>query len=410
MTRSFAALAAVCLLALAAPHLRAQPPHGKSIYDAHCTECHGDEGRGDGPSAALLMPRPRDLTSGKYKLRTTEPGSGPSDDDVMQTIRRGMYGTSMPGWDRILSDADIRDVTTYVRSFAPQRATPIAIPAASPIPSSPGSIARGERAYEKLQCAKCHGTDGRGAGAVRTEFEDDWGQPLPAANLTEPWTFRGGAAARDVYFRFRAGMSGTPMPSFKDAAADAELWDLANFVVSLARKPVWSMTAPEVAAFYARQDAAAKKDPIKRGEYLVDTIGCALCHSSYDDQKRIKPGMRLAGGLLIRLEPFGDFPTGNLTPDKDTGLGNWSDDDVKRTITKGILKDGTRLLPFPMDWASFSTLTSGDLDAIVAYLRSIPPVSHRVPRPTWAPFPRYMWGKFKMLVLGQDPPILFFPR
>ena len=46
--------------------------------------------------------------------------------------------------------------------------------------------------------------------------------------------------------RFRTGMSGTPMPSFKDAATDAEMWDLANYVVSLARKPVWEMNAEEV--------------------------------------------------------------------------------------------------------------------------------------------------------------------
>ena len=70
--------------------------------------------------------------------------------------------------------------------------------------------------------------------------------------------------------RFRAGMSGTPMPSFKDAATDAEMWDLANYVVSLARKPVWEMTADEVAAFYAQQDAEAQANPVKRGAYLVD--------------------------------------------------------------------------------------------------------------------------------------------
>ena len=65
------------------------------------------------------------------------------------------------------------------------------------------------------------------------------------------------------------------------------------------------------------------------------------------------PGMRLAGGLLIRIEPFGDYPTGNLTSDKETGLGNWTDDEIKRVLTRGILRDGTRLLPYPMDWPSY---------------------------------------------------------
>ena len=66
--------------------------------------------------------------------------------------------------------------------------------------------------------------------------------------------------------RFRAGMSGTPMPSFKDSASDGEMRDLANYVVSLARKPVWEMSADEAAAFYARQDAEAKANPVKRGQ------------------------------------------------------------------------------------------------------------------------------------------------
>ena len=412
MTRWLAAVAVACLLltAIAMPRVRAQGSHGKQVYDARCVECHGAQGRGDGPSAAFLDPRPRDFTTGKYKLRSTESGSGPTDEDLIQTVRRGMYGTAMPGWDRLLPDGDIADVVTYIKSLTPQLAPPAPIAIGAMEPSSPASIARGARAYEKLQCAKCHGVDGRGTGAVTTTFEDDWRQPLNAADLTEPWTFRGGAGARDIYLRFRTGMAGTPMPSFKDAASDPEMWDLANYVTSLGRKPLWSMTADEVNTFYARRDADARNNPVKRGEYLVQTIGCALCHSSFDAEKRMLPGKRLAGGLLIHIEPYGDFPTGNLTPDKATGLGSWTDEEVKRAITKGILKDGTRLLPFPMDWPSFSTMKAEDIDAIVAYLRSIPPVVNRVPRPTWTPLPLYMWGKFKMLVLGQDLPIVFLPN
>jgi hypothetical protein len=187
------------------------------------------------------------------------------------------------------------------------------------------------------------------------------------------------------------------------------MWDLANYIVSLARKPVWSMTAAEVADFYAREDADSKANPVKRGAHLVDTLSCVLCHSPVDDQKRMLPGMRLAGGMLFRIDPFGDFPTGNLTSDKETGLGNWTDDEIKRVITKGTLRDGTRLLPFPMDWGSFATMRSSDIDAIVAYLRTVPPVSNRVPRPRFRSLPTYLWGKFNLLILGGDPPMSIFP-
>ena len=401
----------VCVVLCAASlGTHAQAPKGKAIFDAKCVECHGTTGKGDGPAAPMLTPRPRDFTSGKYKIRSTESGTAPSDEDLIQAVRQGLYGTSMPGWDRILSADDIREVVSYVKTLAARPMTPPQPVVLKPAtPASIDSITRGKSVYEKLQCGKCHGVDGRGTGAVTSDFKDDANQPLPAADLTEPWTFHGGATARDIYLRFRTGMTGTPMPSFADAATDAEMWDLANYVVSLARKPVWSMTADEVTAFYAAQDAAARANPVKRGEHLVASLGCALCHTPVDREKRALPGLRLAGGMIIRIEPYGDFPAGNLTSDKATGLGNWSDEEIKRTLTKGILRDGSRLLPYPMDWASFSTLKPDDLDAVVKYLRSLPPVVNKVPAPARSWLPRFLWGKFNWLILGKDPPMIFFP-
>jgi len=402
-------LCAIVLLCAVLAPVQAQAPKGKAIFDAKCVECHGAAGKGDGPAAPFLTPRPRDFTTGKYKIRSTESGTGPTDEDLIQSVRQGLYGTAMPGWERILTDDEIRDVVAYVKAMAPQLPQPKPVVLKPSTPSSPDSIARGLIAYEKLQCGKCHGSDGRGTGAVTSDFKDDANQPLPAADLTEPWTFHGGSTARDIYLRFRTGMTGTPMPSFADAASDGEMWDLANYVVSLARKPLWSMNAEEVAAFYAAQDADRKANPVKRGKHLVDTLGCELCHSPVDGDKTALPGLRFAGGMLVRIDPFGNFATGNLTSDKETGLGNWTDDEIKRVLTKGILRDGSRLLPFPMDYASLSTLTPEDLDAIVKYLRTIPPVFNKVPPPARASLPRYLWGKFSWLILGNDPPMVFFP-
>ena len=398
----------VAVAAGASARLQAQP-RGKNVYDAHCVECHGASGRGDGPSAGLLRPWPRDFTSAKYKIRSTETGSVPTDEDLIQSVRQGLYATAMPAWARILSDDEIYEVVEYLKTLSPQFAEPSRpVTVGAGVPSSPESITRGRQAYDKLQCGKCHGSDGRGAGAVATKFEDEWKQPLYASDLTEPWTFHGGATSRDVFLRFRTGMAGTPMPSFADAASEGEMWDLANYVVSLARKPVWSMNADEINAMYAAQDADAKANPVKRGEYLVETLGCVQCHSPVDEQRRALPGMRLAGGLPMRIEPFGSYPTGNLTSDKATGLGDWSDDEIKRVITKGILRNGVRLLPYPMDYASYSTMKAEDLSAIVAYLRTVPPVSNKVPPPSRPFLPVYLWGKFQMLILGADLPMVFF--
>ena len=208
--------------------------------------------------------------------------------------------------------------------------------------------------------------------------------------------------------RFRAGVSGTPMPSYTGTATDTEMWDLANYVLSLRRKPVWEMNADEVTTFYAQQEAEALADPVRRGEYLVDILACPVCHSPVDEQRRTLPGMRLAGGLRMQLSPFGMYPTGNLTSDKETGLGNWTDDEIKRVITKGTLRDGTRMLPFPMDWPSFSTMKESDLNAVVAYLRTVPPVRNTVPRLTRTFLPVFLWNKFEMLILGRDLPSYFY--
>jgi mono/diheme cytochrome c family protein len=385
--------------------------NGKLVYDKYCVECHGTSGKGDGPASHILTPRPRDFTLGRYKIRSTETGSIPTDEDVLRSVQKGLYGSAMPGWETLLSETDIRDVVVYVKTlssrFASETPRPITVPAR--VPTSPQSVSGGLEVYTKLQCGKCHGTDGRGTGAIATTFEDDWRQPLRATDLTEPWTFHGGPGAQDVYLRFTAGMSGTPMPSFKDSATDAEMWDLANYVVSLARKPVWQMNAEEVTAFYAQQAAEAKANPVKRGQYLVETMGCTVCHSPVDVDRRMIPGLRMAGGFRIRVVPFGDYPTGNLTSDKETGLGDWTDDEIKRVLTQGILKDGTRLLPFPMDWPSLATMKPEDLNAMVAYLRTIPPVSNKVPRPSRPFLPLYLWGKFQMLIVGSDPPMIFYP-
>ncbi len=394
-----------------APPPAADVSRGHTIYDAHCVECHGADGRGDGPAAPMLSPHPRDFTSGKYEIRSTESGSIPTDDDLVRSVRQGLYGTAMPGWGGVLRDDEIRDVVGYIKSLSPrfqsERLQPVTL--GPPVEPSEESAARGLAVYQRLQCAKCHGTDGRGAGAVTTTFEDDWGYPMPTADLTEPWAFRGGATPRDIYLRFRTGMSGTPMPSFKEAATDAEMWDLANYVTSLGRKPVWQMSANEITALYARNDEEAKADPVARGAYLANTLLCPICHSPIDSNGRILPGLRMAGGQLIRIEPFGDFPTANLTSDHDTGLGSWTDDQIKAVVTRGVRRDGSHLLPYPMDWPSYSALAPDDLDALVAYLRTIPPVVNRVPPPSRPFLPVYLWGKFKMLILKIDPPMVFFP-
>ena len=394
-----------------APGNAQEPGLGKSIYDARCAPCHGATGKGDGPNAALLNPRPRNFTAGIFKFRSTESGSLPADEDLTSTIRNGLHGTAMSDWDPFIKGDSLKAVVAYVKTFSPrfQNETAHPVHAASPVPYSAASIAAGKKVYAKLQCADCHGNDGTGAGLVASEFKDNWDFDIDAADLTQPWTFRGGSTARDIYMRFRTGVDGTPMPSYVGTATDREMWDLANYVVSLARKPAWKMSEPELKEFYAKLDAEARANPVQRGRYLVRTIGCAGCHSSYTEDLGIVEGTQFSGGLTFDLYPFGKFTSRNLTSDKETGLGNWTDQEIKRAFTQGITRDGRKFLPFPMPWTAFGSMKEEDKDAIVAYLRTIPAISHKIPDPEKPNIFAYLWGKFRMLILKEQLPSPAYP-
>jgi cytochrome c oxidase cbb3-type subunit 2 len=381
---------------------------GKSVYDASCASCHGLDGAGKGIASGWLHPRPRDLTAGKFKFRSTESGSIPTDDDLMKSIREGLHGTSMPALKSFIGGDTLKALVEYVKSFSPRFATetPKSVPVGLMVPLSQGTIAAGKRAYGRLQCGLCHGSDGRGTGATTTTFTDEWGYDVVATDLTEPWTFRGGSTIRDIYLRFRTGIDGTPMPSFSGTAPDVDLWNLAQYVASMARKPVWNMNEREVQEFYGELEARAAADPVSRGKYLVSTFGCNDCHSPVRDGGAMIEEYSLAGGQRWELPPFGTTYSPNLTSDKETGLADKTDQQIVDALTKGIRTDGTRMMPFPMPWPSFAGLKESDVNAIVAYLRTIPPVYNKVPTFERPNIFSYLWGKFRMLILKEEMPAL----
>jgi mono/diheme cytochrome c family protein len=109
----------------------------------------------------------------------------------------------------------------------------------------------------------------------------------------------------------------------------------------------------------------ANADPVKRGEYLARAADCMVCHTAPD-------GKQYAGGLAFPL-PFGTLYSTNITADKDTGIGDYSDADFLNAVQRGIRKDGTRLYP-AMPYPSYTYMTDADALAIKAYLFSLPPV------------------------------------
>ena len=218
----------------------AQP--GKGEYDRWCAGCHGEDGKGEGPGAATMMPRPRDFTTGRYQIRSTPSGALPTDEDMTRVILDGMPGTAMPGWRDHFGDSEVRDLVAYLKTFSPFFGSQ---PAPEPVqtPSAPGvdeaALAEGREFYEKIECNKCHGEAGRGDGPSAPTLEDDDDRPVRAADLTENWFFNGGGSVEEIHERLVTGLNGTPMPSFQDLIAaefmtEEQLWRVAQYVRSLA--------------------------------------------------------------------------------------------------------------------------------------------------------------------------------
>ncbi len=209
---------------------------GRALYLKYCSQCHGEKGDGEGYAAAHLRPRPRNFTTGKFKIRTTPSGALPTHQDLVDIIRHGMPYTSMPAWPDF-SNQQVSDLADFITTFSPDFSQPENAPKPVPLPGAPrqtkDSIDLGKKLYAETGCVKCHGPLGRGDGPSAPTLVDDWGHPIRPADLTQSWTFRGGSSREDTFRTMSTGLNGTPMPSFLEALKPEERWAIADFIDSL---------------------------------------------------------------------------------------------------------------------------------------------------------------------------------
>ena len=125
---------------------------------------------------------------------------------------------------------------------------------------------------------------------------------------------------------------------------------------------------------------------VERGEYLVELLGCGSCHTDGALEGAPRMGKALAGSSIgiAYMNPFNDDRPGvvyppNITPDQETGIGEWSDNQISAAIKAG-LGGHTRRRIAVMPWQGYAKLSDEDAGAIVAYLRSIRPINNRVPK------------------------------
>lgn len=244
---------------------------GQAVYQKRCAQCHGVSGDGNGPSAKYMYPRPRDYRKGIFKFTSTPYGSRPLREDLLRTVRQGIRGTSMPGFN-LLPDQEQQAVVDYVLTLTRRGELELQIidmadadeavnsdevsselipavlnrwteaEASEVFPASPQPrmtsehVERGRLMFLSKGCSKCHGEDGRGQ-TVDNRGADAWGHQTRAADLTSGM-LHGGNRPIDIYRRIFNGINGTPMPGFANALKNEPeaIWDLVSYVLSLTNK------------------------------------------------------------------------------------------------------------------------------------------------------------------------------
>ena len=242
-----------------------------------------------------------------------------------------------------------------------------------------------------LTCGNCHSPKGPPAAVAGKDFSGglSWDEApfkVTASNITQDKeTGIGSWTDAQIKTSLRKGVrpNGTPlamiMPSdFYEIMTERDLDAVVAYLRTV--KPVKN-TVPD--PVYKMQQMhhpfaggekpyteAMMSDKLKKGFYLATIAHCMECHTPMGQRGRDFAGKLGAGGFEFP-GPWGVSVSRNITSSKTKGIGAWTDDEIKRAITQGVSKDGNKLKP-PMAFHSYATLTADDLDAVVAYLHTVP--------------------------------------
>ncbi len=222
---------------------------------------------------------------------------------------------------------------------------------------------------------------------------------IRAANLTpDKETGLGGWTDGEIARAIREGVSKDgrnlfpqmPYLTYRETLSDGEVLDIIAYLRTL--KPVSNKPGPTTVNFPVSMFIRAAPQPLEappppapspsdkmaRGKWLLKTCSCNDCHDSVDDHMQKVPGKALAGGFKFPLpNDKGYVIAPNITSDKATGIGAYSDDDIRRAIDEGKGKNGRNL--YTMPWSYYKGMTKEDKDALIAALREVPAVANVVP-------------------------------
>jgi|SRR5579862_4239705 len=208
-------------------------------YRRYCLVCHGELGDGNGESAKWfdppMFPKPRDFTLAVFECRSTPTGTLPTDEDLFDTIARGLDRSNMPPWNTFTKQ-ERANLVAWIKHYSPRwqnekPGTPIQIPAEPEVTAD--RVKAGQEVFSRVQCWKCHGVTGKANGPSASTLTDDLSRPILPYNFSSGDRPKCGGTDRDLYRIFMTGLDGTPMPSFADNIKPDEAWDLVFYLRTL---------------------------------------------------------------------------------------------------------------------------------------------------------------------------------
>lgn len=220
----------------------------QGLYVQHCAACHGLDGRGDGPAADQLYPRPRDFVESPFRFAPQGGGEQVLIEAIERSISLGVPRSSMPGFKGVLTESEIAGLARYTVALRAESTAQPAVVASFDVgsqpPTTPGLISRGKELYVSLGCVACHGESGHGDGPSSRGLVDSVRRPVRPADLTTG-LFKGGQTPEDLARVILAGIPGTPMAAFEPALVKqnpdgsknlTDAWALVAYIGSLSPK------------------------------------------------------------------------------------------------------------------------------------------------------------------------------
>ena len=289
--------------------------------------------------------------------------------------------------------------TVFLRNAIGASAAFILVGSFTALASAETAVERGAYLVNSIgACGNCHARDPDGnlhpdvtlAGGfvIDNKLDPDLHAHVIVPNITpDKDTGIGKWSETDIVFSLRNGkrpdgsIIGPPMPiPLYSQLSDQDATAIAAYLLRLPPvrdslgKSQYNTPLTEYGPPVTHVDAPAPDDKVAYGAYLVTLGHCVACHTPSGENEPLNMKLAFAGGRQFgSLGQIGPSVSRNITSDPDDGIGKWNDTQIKAAITKALRPDGTKLAgPMPFDW--YAKMTDADLDAIVAYLRTIKPV------------------------------------